>query len=90
MMKTTRRDFALTLAGAPFILRGQQAPLCARIKVNTERVIGDIDPLIYGNFIEHLGRCIDDGVFDETSVLRPERLPPPLDRASPTALHHGP
>src|SRR5215469_2851249 len=66
-MKTTRRDFALALAAAPAILRGQQTPLRARIKVDTERVIGDIDPLIYGNFIEHLGRCIDGGVFDEHS-----------------------
>lgn len=68
-MKTTRRNFTLALAGAPFVLRGQQAPLRARIKIDTERVIGDIDPLIYGNFIEHLGRCIDGGVFDEKSRL---------------------
>lgn len=68
-MKTTRRDFALTMAGAPFVLRGQQGLLRARIKIDTERVIGDIDPLIYGNFIEHLGRCIDGGVFDEKSRL---------------------
>jgi alpha-N-arabinofuranosidase len=32
-------------------------------------VIGDIDPKIYGNFIEHLGRCIEGGVFDEGSPL---------------------
>ena len=68
-MKTTRRSFALTLAGAPLVLRGQQGPLRARIKIDTERVIGDIDPLIYGNFIEHLGRCIDGGVFQEKSPL---------------------
>jgi alpha-L-arabinofuranosidase len=66
-MKTTRRNFAFTVAAAPFVLRGQQGPLRARIKIDTERVIGDIDPLIYGNFIEHLGRCIDGGVFDEKS-----------------------
>ena len=41
----------------------------ARIKIDTERVIGNIDPLLYGNFIEHLGRCIDGGVFDEKSRL---------------------
>jgi len=68
-MKTTRRNFALTLAGAPFILRGQQVPLRARIKIDTERVIGEISPLLYGNFIEHLGRCIEGGVFDEKSPL---------------------
>lgn len=68
-MKTTRRKFALTMAGAPYVLRGQQGPLRARIKIDTERVIGDIDPLIYGNFIEHLGRCIEGGVFQEKSPL---------------------
>jgi alpha-N-arabinofuranosidase len=72
-MKTTRRNFALALAGAPLILRGQQGPLNARIKVDTERVIGDIDPLLYGNFIEHLGRCIDGGVFQEKSRLSDAR-----------------
>ena len=68
MKSLSRRRFALT-AAAPFLLRGQSAPLRARLKVDTERVIGDIDPLIYGNFIEHLGRCIDGGVFDEKSSL---------------------
>jgi alpha-N-arabinofuranosidase len=68
-MKTlSRRQFALT-AAAPFVLRGQSGALRARVKIDTERVIGDIDPLIYGNFIEHLGRCIDGGVFDEKSPL---------------------
>src|ERR1700691_5256601 len=71
-MKISRRNFALSTAGAaaaPHILRGQQGPLRARVKVDTERVIGDIDPLIYGNFIEHLGRCIDGGIFEEKSPL---------------------
>ncbi len=39
------------------------------MKIDTERVIGEIDPKIYGNFIEHLGRCIEGGVFDEKSPL---------------------
>jgi alpha-N-arabinofuranosidase len=55
---------------APHILRGQgAAALRGRIKIDTERVIGDIDPLIFGNFIEHLGRCIDGGIFEEKSPL---------------------
>ena len=65
----TRRSFAGTLAAAPFIARAQQAPSRARIKIDTERVIADIDPKIYGNFLEHLGRCIDGGVFEESSPL---------------------
>ncbi len=73
-MKLSRRNFALALtnaalAGAPYILRGQPAALHARIKIDTERVIGDIDPMLYGNFIEHLGRCIDGGIFEEKSPL---------------------
>ena len=70
-MTISRRRFALSLA-APYILRAQQPPLKARVKIDTERVIGDIDPLIYGNFIEHLGRCIEGGVFEEKSPLSDE------------------
>src|SRR4051794_9995442 len=68
MQTLSRRQFTL-IGAAPFILRSQNAPLRARVKIDTERVIGEIDPLIYGNFIEHLGRCIDGGVFDEKSPL---------------------
>jgi alpha-N-arabinofuranosidase len=57
------------MAGAPFILKGQTGKLKARVKIDTERVISEIDPKIYGNFLEHLGRCIDGGVFDEKSAL---------------------
>src|SRR5215831_3901491 len=68
-MKMTRRTFAGSLAAAPFVLRGQTSPLRARIKIDTERAIGEIDPKLFGNFIEHLGRCIDGGVFEERSSL---------------------
>jgi alpha-N-arabinofuranosidase len=68
-MKISRRRFASSLVAAPYILSAQSGPLRARIKIDTERIIGDIDPKIYGNFIEHLGRCIDGGVFDERSTL---------------------
>jgi alpha-N-arabinofuranosidase len=69
-MSLTRRTFTASLAGAPFILKGQSSSgLRARIKIDTERVIGEIDPKLYGNFIEHLGRCIDGGIFEEGSPL---------------------
>jgi alpha-L-arabinofuranosidase len=68
-MKLTRRDFSKSLFAAPYILRGQQSPLRARVKIDTERTAGDIDPKIYGNFIEHLGRCIEGGIFEEGSPL---------------------
>jgi alpha-N-arabinofuranosidase len=58
---------------APFIVRAQPGPLRARVKIDTERVIGDIDPMIYGNFVEHLGRCIEGGIFEEGSQLSDAR-----------------
>lgn len=65
----SRRAASKTLLAAPWVLRAQQTAPAARIKIDTERVIGDIDPKIYGNFIEHLGRCIYGGVFEEKSPL---------------------
>ena len=61
--------FTTALIAVPFTARAQQQPLTARVKLDTERVIGDIDPKIYGNFLEHLGRCIEGGVFEEHSPL---------------------
>jgi alpha-L-arabinofuranosidase len=69
MKNPTRRTFSAAAIAAPWVLRAQQAPLKARIKVDTERIIDDIDPKIYGNFVEHLGRCVEGGVFDEGSAL---------------------
>src|SRR5579884_2775672 len=65
----TRRAFAAAVAAAPAILRSETTARTARIKVDPERVIGPIDPKIYGNFAEHLGRCIEGGIFDEGSPL---------------------
>jgi len=41
----------------------------AKIVIDPERQRGSIDPNIYGYFIEHLGRCIYGGIFDEGSPL---------------------
>lgn len=65
----TRRQFAASLLAAPAALQAQGAPLRARVKIDTERVIGEIDPNLYGNFVEHLGRCIEGGIFEEKSPL---------------------
>ncbi len=67
--KLSRRTFAATAAAPILASAQQQGSLRARLKIDTERVIGDIDPLIYGNFIEHLGRCIDGGIFEENHPL---------------------
>ena len=44
----------------------------ARIKIDRDRIIGKISPLIYGNFVEHLGRCVYGGVYDPDSALSDE------------------
>jgi alpha-N-arabinofuranosidase len=41
----------------------------ARIKIDIERETGEINPMLYGNFIEHLGRCIYGGVYEPGSSL---------------------
>jgi len=40
-----------------------------RIKLDIDRQVAPINPRIYGNFIEHLGKCIYGGIFDEGSPL---------------------
>jgi alpha-L-arabinofuranosidase len=44
----------------------------AKIKIDRDRVIGDISPLIYGNFVEHLGRCVYGGIYEPGSPLADE------------------
>ncbi|MGQ9673985.1 MAG: alpha-N-arabinofuranosidase [Candidatus Aminicenantales bacterium] len=44
-----------------------QPPRVVKIKIDLDRTIGEIDPRIYGNFIEHLGRCIYGGIYDPAS-----------------------
>ncbi|MCD6288877.1 MAG: alpha-N-arabinofuranosidase [Anaerolineae bacterium] len=47
--------------------------MVARIKIDIDRRLGRIDPLIYGQFVEHLGRCIYGGIYEEDSPLSDER-----------------
>ncbi len=39
----------------------------ARIKIDVDRTIGQIDRNLYGNFVEHLGRCVYGGIYDPCS-----------------------
>ncbi len=41
--------------------------LKAKIKIDIERRIGTVDKLLYGNFTEHLGRCIYGGIYEPAS-----------------------
>jgi alpha-N-arabinofuranosidase len=45
----------------------------ARIKIDTDRRIGEVHPHIFGNFAEHLGRCIYGGIYEEGSPLSDEK-----------------
>ena len=70
----TMRSLALTLtlACSAALLSGAQASSSApqaRIKIDTDRVVGEVDPLLFGNFTEQLGRCIYGGIFEEGSPL---------------------
>jgi alpha-N-arabinofuranosidase len=44
----------------------------ARIKIDIDRQIGEVNENIYGNFVEHLGRCVYGGIYDEDSPLSDE------------------
>ena len=45
----------------------------ARIKIDFDRRLGTVDRGIFGGFIEHIGRCIYGGIFEEGSPLSDER-----------------
>jgi alpha-N-arabinofuranosidase len=40
-----------------------------KIKIDLERKIGPVDRRIYSGFLEHLGRCIYGGIYEENSPL---------------------
>ena len=77
----TRTRWFLCLAGAaiaavgPLRLAGEQSPQTptpqtqARISIDPDRVIAEVHPHVFGNFAEHLGRCIYGGIFEEGSPL---------------------
>ena len=66
--------FLTTVGSSAALEKGDQADgqKMARIKIDRERRIGEIDPKIYGNFIEHLRRCIYGGIYDPGSKLADE------------------
>ncbi len=41
----------------------------AHIAINARHPIGRIQPRLYGSFLEHLGRCIYGGIWEEGSAL---------------------
>ena len=51
----------------------RERSLMTRISIDLDRRIGTVDPRIFGQFIEHLGRCIYGGIYDEGSPLSDAR-----------------
>src|SRR3989337_2107698 len=45
----------------------------AKVRILADEVKGRISPLIYGQFIEHMGRCIDGGIHEPASALADEK-----------------
>lgn len=39
----------------------------AQIYLDTHRIIGEVSPLLFGGFAEHMGRCIYGGIYDPQS-----------------------
>ena len=53
----------------PMALNSQNA----RIKIDIDRTIGQVDKNLFGNFVEHLGRCVYGGIYDPGSSLSDEQ-----------------
>ncbi|MCB8925868.1 MAG: alpha-N-arabinofuranosidase [Ardenticatenaceae bacterium] len=45
----------------------------SQIFIDTNRTIAPISPLLFGGFIEHMGRCVYEGIYDPKSPLADER-----------------
>ena len=70
MQRRIRFTFAALLLAAALSPAGEaRAQQRARIKLDLDRKIGEVDSLIYGNFVEHLGRHIYGGIFEPGSRL---------------------
>jgi alpha-N-arabinofuranosidase len=48
-------------------------PSTARVYLDTGRVIGEVSPLLFGGFAEHMGRCIYGGIYEPGSPRADER-----------------
>src|SRR6186713_1014737 len=49
------------------------ADTSATITINTEDAISEIPRTIFGGFVEHLGRCVYEGIYDPKSKHADER-----------------
>lgn len=49
-----------------------QEKASAKISIDLNQPVQKISPLMYGQFIEYLGRCIGGGIYDKNSLLSDE------------------
>ena len=63
MNARTAASFAVILAVLPSTARSQTPEV--RVRVDAPAVGAPISPYVYGQFIEHLGRCIYGGLWAE-------------------------
>jgi alpha-N-arabinofuranosidase len=47
-------------------------PISAQLYLDTNRTIGEISPLLFGGFAEHMGRCIYEGIYQPDSPFADE------------------
>ena len=59
----------LALASPGVAQESSEPALRAKLRINLEQRLGTIDPFLYGHFLEHLGRCVYEGIYDEGSPL---------------------
>ena len=41
--------------------------LTAQVGLDRRRVVGQISPYVFGGFIEHMGRCVYEGIYEPGS-----------------------
>ena len=75
IVKTWGKGHPLTAKFSHFTLEEIQPTdleLKATVRINPRKKLNEINPLIYGQFIEHLGRCIYGGIWAE--MLRNRKM----------------
>jgi alpha-N-arabinofuranosidase len=64
---------SIVLLSTVIFCAGYSSAQNARIKIDVDRKVGEIDKKLYGNFVEHLGRCVYGGIYEEGSPLSDEK-----------------
>jgi alpha-L-arabinofuranosidase len=88
VFSTTKRALALLPAGWLSLAVSLAAPL--DLKLDTGKTGAPISPFIYGQFIEHLGRCIYGGIWAEMLEDRKFYFPITADYAPYKSLQDTP